>query len=126
LPPFDDYSMAGRTYRFFNGDPLYRFGYGLSYSHFRYTQLPSRRRRTSALPQTISVAVTNVSKRDGDEVVQLYVSSGGALPALAAFQRVHIPAGQTVVVRLQPDPEAVPPGPLTMWIGGGPPPRPAY
>jgi beta-glucosidase len=118
--------MAGRTYRFFNGDPLYRFGYGLSYSQFRYSQLTPRRRNSRVLRQTMpSVAVTNVSDRDGDEVVQLYIASGNALPALAAFRRVHIAAGQTVRVRFTLNREAVPPGPITTWIGGGPPPRPA-
>ncbi len=75
LPPFDDYAMKGRTYRYFKGDRLYGFGFGLSYSKFQYSGLRTQRTATGA---QISVSVKNDSSRDGDEVVQLYVSGGGA------------------------------------------------
>ena len=79
LPPFDDYKMAGRTYRFFNGAPLYPFGFGLSYTTFAYKNI-----RTSAESMakdgsvTVSVDVTNTGTRAGDEVVQLYVRHVGS------------------------------------------------
>ena len=121
LPPFDNYAMTGRTYRYFTGQPLYRFGYGLSYSTFRYSRVLSPHRRNGTGPLTISTRVTNTSARDGDEVVQLYVSAGGALPALAAFQRVHIPAQRTVQVRFTLNTDSLPPGPLTISVGGSAP-----
>jgi len=122
LPPFEDYAMAGRTYRYFTGQALYRFGYGLSYSRFRYSRAVSRRARAAGAPATVSVNVTNISDRDGDEVVQLYVAAGGGSPTLAAFRRVHIPARQSLQVEFMLDPGALPPGPITVWAGGGPPP----
>src|SRR5256886_4998522 len=74
LPPFEDYRMAGRTYRFFEGVPLYPFGYGLSYTTFRYDRLRVSRdtlRGDDSL--TVAVDLTNTGARGGDEVVQLYV-----------------------------------------------------
>jgi beta-glucosidase len=99
LPPFDDYAMAGRTYRFFTGQPLYRFGYGLSYSRFRYSGFLWRKPLATSAPHAVSARVSNASARDGDEVVQLYLAVDGGMPALAAFQRVHIAAGASVLVR---------------------------
>jgi len=104
LPPFDDYKMAGRTYRFFKGAPLYPFGYGLSYTTFGYKNL-----RTSAESMrasdtiTVRVDVTNTGKRAGDEVVQLYVehvSSKVERPIrdLRGYQRVTLKPGQTRTV----------------------------
>jgi beta-glucosidase len=121
LPPFDDYAMAGRTYRFFTGQPLYRFGYGLSYSRFRYSGFLWRKPPTTGVPDSVSARVSNVSTRDGDEVVQLYLAVDGGLPALAAFQRVHLAAGTNVVVRFTLNTDAIPAGRVKMWIGGGPP-----
>jgi len=96
LPPFDNYSMDGRTYRYFRGEPLYPFGHGLSYSTFHYSDLQARR---DSGKLRISVRVTNTSQRDGDEVVQLYVSRPGALDAairdLRGFQRIHLSAGES-------------------------------
>jgi beta-glucosidase len=96
LPPFDDYAMAGHTYRYFTADPLYPFGFGLSYSTFRYSHLSVSRQRASVL-------VTNTSKRDGDEVVQLFISTRGSLPALAGFERIHLAAGAHMMVEFQLD-----------------------
>lgn len=100
LPPFDDYSMQNRTYRYFKGDPLYGFGYGLSYSKFAYSGL---RVGSAAGGQVISVRVKNESRRDGDEVVQVYASPlhEGAVRELIAFQRVHLRAGETRTVELK-------------------------
>jgi beta-glucosidase len=98
LPPFEDYSMAGRTYRFFTGTPLYPFGYGLSYTTFGYARL----RTSSATLRRgdtirVSVDVTNTGARAGDEVVQLYVRHlGSKVPRpqmdLRGFRRVHLRA----------------------------------
>jgi beta-glucosidase len=114
LPPFDDYNMAGRTYRFFSGQPLYSFGYGLSYSHFRYSHVVRR-------GPLVVTRVTNISARDGDEVVQLYVSANGAVPALAGFQRVHIQAHKSLPVEFTLTPDALSDGRVRLWIGSGPP-----
>ena len=74
LPKFEDYAMKGRTYRYFKGDALYGFGFGLSYSKFTYSGLRTQRNATGA---KVSARVKNDSTRDGDEVVQLYVSGAG-------------------------------------------------
>jgi beta-glucosidase len=92
LPPFTDYSMRGRTYRYFTGAPLYPFGYGLSYSDFRYSDL-------SIEGNHVTVRVKNASSRDGDEVAQLYTtpahSKDGLVRRLQGFERVHLKAGET-------------------------------
>jgi beta-glucosidase len=102
LPPFDDYAMRGRTYRYFRGEPLYRFGYGLSYASFHYSDLQITR---SADNSRVHVAahVANTSDRAGDEVVQLYLSktnpsADDAIRELRGFQRVHLEAGQGQIV----------------------------
>ena len=89
LPPFTDYSMHGRTYRYFKGEALYRFGDGLSYSRFVYRGIG---------PGTLSVEVENTSDRDGDDVVQVYMRPQQPTPdfapirKLVAFQRIHLRA----------------------------------
>lgn len=100
LPPFDDYSMQNRTYRYFTGQPLYPFGFGLSYSKFRYSNLQFNKTTLSARdPLGIDVDVENVSNRPGEEVVQLYLSfpeiPGAPLRALRGFARVSIGPHQT-------------------------------
>ena len=109
LPPFEDYAMKNRTYRYFEGEPLYPFGHGLSYSKFEYSNLKlSSAELEAGSPLTVEVDVANTSQRDGDEAVQLYLifpKSGGApLRALRAFERVHVAAGanQHVTFQLQP------------------------
>ena len=74
LPPFDDYRMAGRTYRYFLGTPLWPFGYGLSYTRFGYgTPVLSHARLAAGEPMTVAVDVRNDGDRAGDEVVQAYL-----------------------------------------------------
>ncbi len=109
LPNFENYSMEGRTYRYFRGEPLYRFGYGLSYTTFTYSSLsvPSTPIDAGA-PLHASVTVTNTGKAAGDEVVQLYLKfpdvAGAPLLALRGFQRVHLEPGasQNVEFELKP------------------------
>ena len=106
LPPFEDYAMKGRTYRYFEGKPLYPFGYGLSYTTFSYSNLSVP---TSAIkagdPLTAEVKVTNTGKREGDEVAQLYLSfpnvAGAPLRALRGFKRVHLKPGESQSVRFE-------------------------
>jgi beta-glucosidase len=111
LPPFEDYSMANRTYRYFTGKTLYGFGYGLSYSRFRFSnlQLSSQSLKAGDL-LFVTAEVTNTSRLAGDEVAELYVeypqteSDGAPLRALAGFARVHIEPGATKPVRFTLDP----------------------
>jgi beta-glucosidase len=110
LPPFADYDMKGRTYRYFTGEPLYAFGYGLSYTRFDYSDLQTT---TSSLGANdafeVSVAVKNVGERAGDEVVQLYVRSVSPsrpmpIEQLRGFARVTLQPGERkrVTFRLRP------------------------
>src|SRR5437763_17065766 len=137
LPPFGSYSMNGRTYRYFTDQPLYPFGYGLSFSSFNYSDAkvtPDQVAVGTAV--TVSARVTNASSVPGDEVVELYLShpgvNGAPLRALAGFQRIHlaISASQTVTFRLndrdlstvdEAGIRRVVPGPVEVWIGGGQP-----
>ena len=98
LPHFEDYSMEGRTYRYFKGEPLWPFGYGLSYSSFAYSGLTLPPAPINANdPLDASVTVTNTGKVAGDEVVQLYLKfpdvPGAPIRALRGFQRVHLEPG---------------------------------
>ncbi len=100
LPPFEDYSMSGRTYRYFAGKPLYPFGYGLSYTTFSYAGLKLPRHTIKAgEPLTVIATVTNTGRREGDEVAQLYLSfpnvPGAPLHALRGFKRIHLLAGES-------------------------------
>ena len=97
LPDYEDYSMKGRTYRYFS-DPLFAFGYGQSYTQFEIGEAKL------ASGQTLTVPVTNTGKRDGTEVVQVYIrdlaDTDGPLKSLRAFQRVDVKTGQTVNAEL--------------------------
>jgi beta-glucosidase len=102
LPEFTDYRMAGRTYRYFGGKPLYAFGHGLSYTTFRYDDLHAAPAAGGTI--AVTVKVTNTGSRDGDEVVQLYATPPAASRpreqrALCGFERVHLKAGETNAVR---------------------------
>jgi beta-glucosidase len=104
LPKFEDYSMAGRTYRYFDGQPLWPFGYGLSYTTFSYGNLTLPAGPIAAgAPLSASVKVTNTGKVAGDEVVQLYLKfpdvPGAPLRALRSFERIHLSPGASRVVR---------------------------
>jgi beta-glucosidase len=137
LPPFEDYAMKGRTYRYFEGKPLYPFGYGLSYTKFLYKNLSLPTGTIAAgQPANAEVTVTNTGSREGDEVVQLYLTfpdvKGAPLRALRAFRRVHLGPGQSQRVQLTLNPrdmsmvsEAGKPliaeGKYTVSIGGGQP-----
>jgi beta-glucosidase len=95
LPDFDDYSMANRTYRYFRGKPLYAFGYGLSYSHFSFSNLKlSTANSQAGEPIAVQADVTNTSKLAGDEVVELYVTCPPSPTApihwLVGFTRIHL------------------------------------
>jgi len=105
LPPFDDYAMKNRTYRYFAGEPLYPFGYGLTYSRFEYSNLKlSSSGLPAGDPLTVEVDVKNTSPRAGDEVVELYLSfpklPGAPLRALRGFTRVRLEAGELRKVQL--------------------------
>ena len=137
LPNFESYSMEGRTYRYFKGEPLYPFGYGLSYTKFAYSNLKVPDAPIEAgQPLDASVTLTNVGQRAGDEVVQIYLKfpdvPGAPLRALRGFQRVHLDPGasQNVEFHLKPrdlsmvtnDGEiVVAQGKYTVSIGGGQP-----
>ena len=100
LPPFDQYAMSGRTYRFFTGKPLYAFGYGLSYTKFKYSHLTTSAKSLSASDSlTVAVDVKNDGKVRGDEVVQLYVRhEGSRIPRprldLRGYRRITLDPGQ--------------------------------
>ena len=97
LPDFEDYNMEGHTYRFFRGEPLYPFGYGLSYSKFVYG-------KPRFADGKLTLSVSNKSKRDGEETVLVYLSkvgdTDGPIRTLRAFQRVEVPAGSTQTVNI--------------------------
>ena len=101
LPPFENYDMAERTYRFFGGKPLFPFGHGLSYTKFSYSKARVR------FGRRLKVKVTNTGERDGDEIVQMYISlpgdAEGPVRTLRAFKRVHVKAGRSKTVRLRFD-----------------------
>ena len=102
LPDFNDYSMENRTYRYFKGQPLYGFGYGLSYTRFLYDQLKIPVSTPRGKGIKVSARVTNNGKRDGEEVVQLYVTHNGEikapLKALKGFKRIFLKAGESKLV----------------------------
>ena len=137
LPAFEDYSMSKRTYRYFGGEPLYPFGYGLSYTTFSYGN-PSMEKATisAAGEETVSVEVANTGAMAGDEVVELYLThpgvAGAPRRALRGFQRVHLNRGEkkNVAFKLrerdlsivdEAGKRRILPGKVEVWIGGGQP-----
>ena len=134
LPAFDDYAMRGRTYRYFTGDPLYPFGYGLSYSNFRYSGLRVNPDAGNKSLLQISAQVENSSSRDGAEVVQLYVgretrTADHPIRQLCGLQRIHLAAGESRSVEFNLNLEEVSvaektssdSGGLVISVGGGQP-----
>jgi beta-glucosidase len=106
LPPFEDYTMNGRTYRYFKGEPLYSFGYGLTYTKFKYSNLNMPDEIQSNESITISVEIRNAGMTAGDEVVQLYLKNlTSAVPvplhSLQGFKRIHLTPGEKQIVQFQ-------------------------
>lgn len=135
LPPFTDYRMQGRTYRYFKGAPLYPFGFGLSYTNFKYDKLRLSTRAVSAGQSLqITAEVANAGDRAGDEVVQLYVTHLAAsvpvpIRSLAGIQRVFLKPGEkrSVIFTLAPEQMSViddkgqriiEPGEFVISVGG--------
>lgn len=134
LPDFSDYKMENRTYRYFKGEPLYPFGYGLSYTTFKYSKLKVAKKIKSGDPLTVTVKVQNTGKMAGDEVAQLYVSDLKAtvpvpFRALKGFKRIHLNPGEAKVITFEVAPDAfsvidesfkrvISPGDFTIQVGG--------
>jgi beta-glucosidase len=135
LPPFEDYNMRGRTYRYFKGDPLYPFGFGLSYTNFKYENLKlSAKSIKAGQSAKVSVDVRNAGDRAGDEVVQLYVTDVAAsvptpIRSLAGIKRIFLKPGEKQTVSFTLDAgrmtviddkgkRVVEPGEFTVSVGG--------
>ena len=133
LPPFTDYSMQGRTYRYFKGEPLYPFGYGLSYTRFAYSNLRVNSVKAGE-PVKATVDVTNTGEREGDEVVQLYLTDVAAsvpvpIRTLVGFERISLRPREkrTVTFTITPrqmslidnnDKRVIEPGEFLISVGG--------
>ena len=127
--------MAGRTYRYFASEPLFPFGYGLSYARFAYGKLEVPKQVNAGEDVIVKITVTNAGKIVGDEVVQLYVrlvmaSVPVAIRSLQGFKRIHLKPGQTETVSFTLTPSqlslidnqsrrVVEPGEFEVQIGGG-------
>lgn len=138
VPYFSDYAMKNRTYRFFQGEPLYAFGHGLSYTRFAYDRLELPETAPVGLPVKVSVTVTNTGPCDGEEVVQLYLSHGASVPvplrSLQGFRRIALKSGQSRRISFELTPRQlacfsdenewkVVPGMYRLFVGGGQPGR---
>jgi beta-glucosidase len=136
LPPFEDYAMKGRTYRYFEGTPLYPFGYGLSYTTFSYSGLSVPASVDAGSPMQVEATVTNTGKKAGDEVAELYLTfpnvPGAPIKALRGFRRVHLVPGASQTVKFELNPRdmsmvtdggvpTVTEGAYTVSVGGGQP-----
>lgn len=134
LPDFENYAMKGRTYRYFEKEPLFPFGFGLSYTKFRYSnlQLPAKIKMNDSIK--VAIDVTNIGELAGDEVVQLYLTDEKAstprpIRQLEAFERIHLKKGETKTVRFALEPRqlsminkketrVIEPGWFTIAVGG--------
>jgi len=137
LPPFTDYTMAGRTYRYMEKEPLYPFGYGLSYTTFAYSNLRIPAAAETGDEVEVQVEVTNIGPRAGHEVVQLYVraleaSAKTPIHSLQGFAKVYLEPGERAVVKFSLTPRqlavfyddgscAVEPGRYALFVGGSAP-----
>jgi beta-glucosidase len=137
LPPFEDYSMANRTYRYFKGKPLYSFGDGLSYSSFAYSHIRvSSKSMQAGDPLNVEADVENTGSVQGDEVAELYLASPktpvSPTLALAGFERLHLNPGETRHISFHLDPRAlsqvdaegvraISPGRYRVYVGGSEP-----
>jgi beta-glucosidase len=134
IPAFENYNMAGRTYRFFTQEPLYPFGYGLSYTSFKYSDLSIPLTVAAGEKVPVKVTVTNTGKIAGDEVVELYVTDEKAstprpIRQLEGFSRVPLKPGESKVVEIMLEPRqfsiinnkakrVIEPGYFTISVGG--------
>lgn len=137
LPAFEDYNMKGRTYKYFEGDPLYPFGYGLSYTTFEYSNLELPKEAKAGEKVKVNVTVKNTGKMDGEEVVQLYLKDMEASTPrpkfqLEGFERISLKAGESKVVEFELEPRqfsiigaddkrVIEAGDFTIYVGGGQP-----
>jgi beta-glucosidase len=135
LPAFENYDMEGRTYKYFRGEPLYPFGYGLSYTTFEYADLKLAKKAKVGDQVTVKVKVTNTGKMDGEEVVQLYLKDEEASTPrpkvqLEGFKRIFLKAGESKVVEIELTPRqfsiigendkrVIEKGWFTVSVGGG-------
>ena len=106
LPDFENYAMEGRTYRYFHKKPLYPFGFGLSYTKFKYGNIQLPATISSEKEFEVAIDVTNIGKRDGDEVVELYLKDEKAstprpIWQLEGFERINLKKGETKTVRFK-------------------------
>ena len=137
LPPFEDYSMKDRTYRYFTGQPLDSFGYGLSYTHFKYSNGKlSTENLNAGSSIEVSVDVQNTGDHDGDETAEVYLIPsgivGGPSRALVGFQKVHLARGARTTIQMTIEPRQlsfvspigdrrVRPGDYELYVGGNQP-----
>ena len=111
LPDYEDYDMIGRTYRYYEGTPLFPFGHGLSYTDFEYGDAKvSKSKFKKGEDIVLTVPVANTGARDGEEVVQVYIRNladpYGPIKSLRAFRRVPVRKGETVDVAFTLTPES--------------------
>jgi beta-glucosidase len=134
IPAFENYDMTGKTYRFFNQEPLYPFGYGLSYTTFSYSNLVFPEKATAGDKVSVKVTVTNTGKVEGDEVVEMYLTDEKAsttrpIRQLEGFSRINLKAGESKVVEFKLEPRqfsiinnkskrVIEPGYFTIAVGG--------
>jgi beta-glucosidase len=134
IPSFENYDMTGKTYRFFTQEPLYPFGYGLSYTTFSYSDLSMPLTVVAGEKVPVKVKVTNTGKTAGDEVVELYITDEKAstprpIRQLEGFSRVTLKPGESKVVEIMLEPRqfsminnkakrVIEPGYFTITVGG--------
>ncbi len=137
LPPFEDYSMENRTYKFMKGEALYPFGFGLSYTNFEYSNIVCSQTVNNGENLSVSVDVQNTGSVDSDEVVQVYIKDNEAsvrVPkhSLCGFKRIHLRSGEKKTVTFEIDKKAmtivdeagkryIENGEFTLYVGGSQP-----